>query len=432
MDRGMLAVNRALRGMGCPEFSTQALVWLSGRAEVERVRAAVARLARRYPVLTARLAEAGRNGPHWTCRPDAECPLHEADVDSAKPEAVLDYAGRLLSTPGDLASADPIRFDLLHLSDGRDVFLMQYSHALMDNGDAVPLLREIDRLSEADGAERPHPEAPDLLSEHLRRFPRWRRLKAALRTLDVRFRGLRGRPAALGQEPEGRATPVRFRVAARRLDRPEARALEQRVIRTCGVPSLSMALLGSVFRALEKCKPDGSGAGRNLVAGIGVDLGPPGVTRPVFQTLASVVPVFARPEDLADREALVRTLHRQFRHRLENAADLGTVQLASLFQRPGAFLGRRFADWSVRRLLRGGYSLWYAYFGSLDAVGERFCGTPVGEVYYCASTWPPMGLTLLVNRFRGNLFFQATYVPESAPEPLVNAFLDSLLGDLVT
>ena len=41
-----------------------------------------------------------------------------------------------------------------------------------------------------------------------------------------------------------------------------------------------------------------------------------------------------------------------------------------------------------------------------------------------------MGVTLLVNQFRGQLHFQATYVPESVPEPLANAFLDEVLRDL--
>ncbi|MCI0705346.1 MAG: hypothetical protein L0241_30165 [Planctomycetia bacterium] len=343
----------------------------------------------------------------------------------------LTYA--LLGNPGDLASADPIRFDLLHRPDGRDVFLMQYSHALMDNGDAIPLLRELDQLSEPSAEAKQRAALPDLLAEHLRRFSRWRRLKAALRTLNVRFRKLRAAPATLGQDSaKPSAKAVQFRIATRRLERADLRALEQRVIRTCGVPSLSMALLGSVFRALEKCQPSETGMRRNLVAGIGVDLAPPGTTRPVFQTLASVVPIFVQPEALPDREVLTRTLHEQFRHQLETDADLGTVQLANFFQTPGAFLRERFARLSVRRLMRSGYSLWYAYFGSLDALGERFCGSCVEEVYSCASTWPPMGLTLLINRFRGDLLFQSTYVPESVPELLVNAFLDTIVGELVT
>jgi hypothetical protein len=432
MDRSMLAVNRTLGDMGYPAFSTQSVVWLSGRADAARLRSAVARLSQRYPILAARLVDTRGKRPAWSFRSGAECPLDEAELGSPKPEAVLDYAAQLLSEPSDLTSADPIRFDLLHRPDGQDVFLMQYSHALMDNSDAIPLLREIDQLSEGNWSapEQSRLKPQDLLSEHIKRFPWWRRFKAAIKTLDIRFRNLRGHPLTLGKNLEARK-PLRFRLATRRLERVEVRAIEQHVIRTCGVPSLSMALLGSVFRALGKCAPDGNGSGRKLVAGIGVDLSPTGITRPVFQTLAAVVPVFVRPEALADREALMRALHQQFRQQLERGADLGMVQLSNFFQRPGTFLRERFARLSVRRLMRSGYSLWYAYFGSLDAVGERFCGASVESACYFASTWPPMGLTLLVNRFRGDLLFQATYVPESVPEPIANAFLDALIKDLM-
>jgi hypothetical protein len=430
MDRSMLGVNRALLGIGWPEFSTQALVWLAGRVEAPRLRSAVARLSQRHPILTSRLVESGRQKPYWSARKGAACALHEAGLDSDKPEAVLDFAANRLAEPGPVTAADPIRFDLLHRPDGRDVLVMQYSHALMDNGDAIPLLRELDQLygSSTWAAEQPRPAPPDLLSEHLRRFPRGRRVKAALRTLDVRFRKLRRPPITLGKDLAAPPKPLEYRIATRRIERAAARAFELHVIRTCGMPSLSMALLGSVFRALGKWAPANQRG--NLIAGIGVDLGTTGLARPVFQTLASVVPVFVRPGELADRERLMRGLHQQFRHQLENAADLGTVQLANFLQQPGSLLRQRFANWSVRRLLRKAYSLWYAYFGSLDALGERFCGAPVEEVRYCASAWPPMGLTLLVNRFRGDLLFQATYAPASVPEALVTAFLDTLLTDL--
>ncbi|HKB06594.1 MAG TPA: hypothetical protein VKD90_30640 [Gemmataceae bacterium] len=433
MDRSMLEVNRTLRHSGCPEFSTQAFLWLSGRIDVARLRASITCLCQRYPILCARLDEAAPQGPAWKLRPDAECPVQEADLESGTPEAVLDHAGQLLSTPSDPATADPIRFDVLHRPDGRDVFLMQYSHALMDNGDAVPLVREIDRLFGSDVAEPdvPRTESRDLLAEHLRATPRWRRLKAALRTLDVRFRRLRRTPVMLGQDLAGAGMPVRLQVARRRIERPETRAIEQRVIQACGVPSLSMAITGSVFRALQMLTPEARGPSRNFVAGIGVDLGPPGIRRPVFQTLAAVVPVWARSEQLKDRTELMRTMNQQFRERLALDADLGMVQLSSFFQRPGSFLRERFARYSVRRLLRSGYSIWYAYFGSLDTMGEQFCGTPIEDACYVASSWPPMGVTLLVNKFQGVLVFQSTSVPGSVPESRANEFLDAVVSDLL-
>jgi hypothetical protein len=163
------------------------------------------------------------------------------------------------------------------------------------------------------------------------------------------------------------------------------------------------------------------------VAGIGVDLGLRGRGGPVFQNLVSLVPVCARAEDLEDRDGLVRLLARQLRERLAEDADLGMLQLVAL-------LGRRprpDALWAIAHVLRHGFSLWYAYFGALDAVGEAFCGAPVERVFSAGPAWPGVGLTLLVNRHRGRLLFQATYTPESVPEVRARRFLELVVGDLV-
>jgi hypothetical protein len=138
----------------------------------------------------------------------------------------------------------------------------------------------------------------------------------------------------------------------------------------------------------------------------------------------SLVPVHASPAELADRDALVRLLSRQMREGLAADADMGMVGLIGLFARR---LHR--AAWIAEMTLRYSFSLWYAYFGAID-IGTRFFGAPVDDVYYAGPCWSPMGITLLVNQFHGCLHFQATYVPESVPEPLANAFLDEVLRDL--
>jgi hypothetical protein len=429
MDRGMVTVNRALRSRGLPEFSTQALVWLSERIDVARLRIAIIQLSRRHPVLSARLCDS-RKGPSWQIRLGAFCLLQEESLPSTSPQAVLQRASELLATPGDPTQDDPIRFVLLRRPDGRDVIVIQYSHVLMDNGDALPLLRELDILYGTDCAAevRPSRELPDFLAEHLRRIPFGRRLRAALRTLNVRFRKLPRNPTVLGHPVTGTSL-VKFRILTRSIDAPAVSALENQLIETCGFPCLSMAILASVFRTMQRLKAHRPEPVHDFIAGIGIDLCPRGVRRPIFQTLASVIPLHVRSEALLDRDASIRQLNDQLRERLQHDADLGTIQLASFFQQPGV-VRQRFTGWSVRRLLRSGYSLWFAYFGPVDALGERFCGSPIEEMMYTASTWPPMGVTFLANRFRGRLLFQLTYVPECVSEELASDFLDGVIRDL--
>jgi hypothetical protein len=198
--------------------------------------------------------------------------------------------------------------------------------------------------------------------------------------------------------------------------------LAVRAQQACGLPSLSMSVLASVFRAINRLAPPGSRD--NFAAGIGIDLGLRGPFGPIFRNLMSLVTVRARPEELAEREALIRSLSRQMREALAAEADLGMASLIGLFARR---LHR--ATWIAEMTLRYSFSLWYAYFGSIE-IPEDFFGAAVEDLFYAGPCWSPMGITLLVNQFRGCLRFQATYVPESVPEPLAQAFLDEVLSDL--
>src|SRR5262249_28028975 len=133
-------------------------------------------------------------------------------------------------------------------------------------------------------------------------------------------------------------------------------------------------------------------------------------------------------DDLENRDALVQLLGRQLRHELAAGADLGVLQQAAL-------MGRQpwhDSHWLVDMVLRHGFSLWYAYFGALDAGSDRFLGAGVEEVFFAGPCWPPLGVTLVVNQFRGRLLFQATYVPEEVPSDVAEAFLHHVVSDLAT
>jgi hypothetical protein len=105
--------------------------------------------------------------------------------------------------------------------------------------------------------------------------------------------------------------------------------------------------------------------------------------------------------------------------------DWGVLRLANAFHRKP-----RHIRWVVEHLLRWTYSLWYAYFGSLNSVGRQFCGIDIEKVCYVGPTWSPLGVSLLANQFQGRLHFQATYDSDLVAEPLAQAFLDAILADL--
>lgn len=426
-DRALLAVNQSLHDQGAAGFETQMVLELAGRVQVDGLRAAIARLSRQYPVIAARLVEAEeQGGPFWRFRSGAYCAVREEDLASPQPDAVLDYASQLLATPHDLQHADPLRFHLLHRPDGRDVLVVQYNHTLMDNRAALALLREIDRCFRADSSEIQASAAqqPGLLRPYLRRFPLTQRTAAADAAADLWNGLVRGGATMLGQPAPAESQPLQVRIATRSLEPHETSALQLRVLATCGIPNLSMAVLASAFRALGSIAAAGNG-NRNFIAGIGVDLGLRDRTRPVFHNLMSMVPIQASGRELGDRQELLRQLSRQLRERVTSQTDLGVLQLMSLFSRRP-----RHARWVIDALTRRGFSLWYGYFGSQDAAGERFCDVPIERLFYAGPAWSPMGLSLIANQFAGRLLLQMTYIPASIPQAVAGQFLDEVLDDL--
>jgi hypothetical protein len=231
---------------------------------------------------------------------------------------------------------------------------------------------------------------------------------------------------SLGRGRSTSAGASRVRIVSRRLGPTETSALRTRTQTILGFPSLSMALAGSAFRAVDRLAPRHGHVGRNLIAGIGIDLGLRGDSGPLFQNLVSLVPLHASMADLDVFEGLIRLLGRQFRNHLAAGADLGALQQAAL-------MGRQpwhDSHWLADMVLRHGFSLWYAYFGSLDAVGDRFAGARIEDVFFAGPCWPPLGMTLVINQFRGRLLFQATYVPEELPDAVAGEFLEQVLTDL--
>jgi hypothetical protein len=426
-DRVILGVDRALRGMGYPGFDTQMFVWLSGRLDAGRLRQALDHLGASYPVITARLRDEPGGGPCWCYRAGARPALQEARLSSAAPREVLDHAARLLSSPHTPEETDPLRFHLLHRSDGRDVFLVQYNHTLMDNSAAPLVLRALQGLIEfGPAAALPTDTAPpNLIARHLRTIPLERRRRAGRKLVEQLRLSLSSRAVMLSGGQATRPARVQFGIITRALDADAARTLEGRVRAVCGLPSISMAGLAAAFRAIDRLTGRADGRGDHFAAGIGIDLGLRGAQGPLFRNLMSLVPIHARADDLADPDRLLRYLTSQMRDRLTNDVDLGMLRLLTLFSRQP----RRTA-WVLDWALWNGFSLWYAYFGALDRAGHRLGDVAIEDLHFAGPSWSPMGVTLLANHYRGRLLLQATYVPPSVSEARANEFLDEVVREL--
>jgi hypothetical protein len=425
MDCTMWAVDAAVRSDGSPGFNTQALLWLDGRIDVGTLTSAMQRLARRQPVLTACLRLRGwRQEPHWVFRPDAEIRLHEVDLAAGDRDTVMRHTSELLSKAFDLDNEVPVRFHLLHRKNAGDVLVVQYSHVLMDNPGVWGLLAELERMSGEHPVCAPNIDESTLLTQYIARHSRSERWHAAWKSTYVWLTKVRTRIALFGGEPKRREFPLPLRVVTRLIEPRDVAELTKRVMAACRFPGLSMALLASVFRAgsaVGLATPSGG----CLSAGIGLELGLRTDGTPVLENLSSAVPLFVMPADLGSRQLLTQKLNGQLRERLRQRTDLGLITFSSLFQRR-----RGLMRLVTNKLMRSCHSVWYAYFGSSDGIGNRFMGLPIEDFCFFGPSWPAVGLTVIASQFRGTLQLHATYVPDCVSESRATAFMDYLVDDL--
>jgi hypothetical protein len=426
VDRAMRAVDCSLRWMNYPGFETQLLVWLSERLDVAHLRETLNRLALVEPAIVSRLEDHPQCVPHWHFE-GQRAALFEATLGTDTKEAVLDYAAQHLAVPADPATNHPIRFHLIHRPHAPDVLLIQYNHTLVDHRGSIGLVQEMDWLGQG---KRELPvqatrAADDPTRRYLLSFPRQQRRTAAKRALDVWWRAIKGGAATLGRPGRYSAPRQGLRVLVDRLDAEQTAALRARTIDACGFPAISMEILGAAFRSLDQLAGDHSD-NRSWVAGIGTDLGlrRPGET--VLHNLMSMVPIGVERSRLGCRDGLLRQLNEQMRSHLENQIDLGILQLMTIFARRP-----RQMNWAVDHCLAHGFSLWYAYFGSLDVIGKEFLGVPVEDIACFGPCWSPMGVTLLAHQFRGRLALQLTYLPELVSDNEAQNLLSLVRANLV-
>jgi hypothetical protein len=425
MDLCVLRHSQAVRSIGCKGLTIQLQVWLDGRVDRSALRAALARLARTYPVVTARLTDEPRRGhASWRFRPGAFCELLEGNVPGPAESDALDLAANILALAGDPVRTDPVEFHLLHLPDGRDLFLMQHDHCLMDIHGTKLLLREINRLA-TDSAGAPYPdETQDGIRAHLRRFPLRQRLRA-LGRLPAQSRPFRDyEPVTLSDAVE----PVRGgrpRIAVRELDEAATKAFLARTTRLCGFPSPSMAVLASIFRAILIHTPRPLTARSALVAAAGTNLRGRGALGPVFRNLGSLLRVIARPDEMAERDKLILRLNRQMREQLSDNTDLALLQFVWWLRRWSGLMERR------ARQAQHHHSVNYGYMGELVGPGASFCGVPVQRMFPVTQAWSPPGLAIAPALCHGRLILPASYMADTVPAQRLQAFLDTVVADLV-
>lgn len=428
----MLIAHRAMRGVGHAGFQCQSHVWLAGRIDAERLGEAIGRLARAYPVITGRLEEGSKHKiPRWHFDPQRVPQLHRAELPTDDPAAARAYGQTLFVTPMDLDRDAPISFHLLHQPGGRDVFILHFSHVLMDGKAPEFVLRELSRCHEAvgsAGASAGNSAAPGLMdemSEHLSRYPRKRRIKAALSVIRQNIR-LPGKPIIMTPPDQmtWRCEPYGIEVLPLSLE--QSRLVERRARAICGFVNLTPLILASAFRVVSRFSAHPQKPSSVFRTDVPLNLRPPGRGEPIFRNFMSFIQLEIRRQALEDRDRASKLLHASMREQIRRSIELGNLQMMSWLAPREKLLERFIRDQSEKQPATFGFG----FLGPVIADLETFCGQPTSLVYTLNSALSPPGVTLQVNQYRGCLYLMATYIVGPVTRAGAGEFLSAIAEDL--
>lgn len=433
-DRLMLVAHQGLLAVGHSGFTCQTHAWFEGRVDVAKLRLALRQLNQQCPVMTSRLvAPGGYRVPYWSFRDNADIVVHETTLDGSADRDVWRFGESLCDRPFSHADTDPIVWHLLHLPDGNDVLVILFSHALMDgkapehmlkalngvwNGtDAAPIATESNDESNTTGI--------DEIVAHLRREPAKKRARSAFRRLghEVRY----SRPASMiipRSDRKWHAKP--FRILVREMDEAATQCAIARVKRLCGFANLAPAILAGVFRSIRALGPEKDNRRRQCKTDVPLNLRPPGRSEPIFRNFMTFIKLGAKPEEMTDAEALVRTLNARMRDELRRGIDLGSLQLIS-FMAPHANLMRRHL---LRTLRKGPVSLGFGFLGTVIPGLTKLGDTPIRRFYTMNAALSPPGITLQGHQYNGRLSLVLTHIGSTVNDELAEAFLQHIMDEL--
>ena len=433
----MLVGHDALRSVGHGGFQCQTHAWLDGRVDVAGLSAALNHLARLHPVVTSRL-DNSQDVAAWRSFDDAPPVLHECALPVATASEVWRFGASLCEKPLDHERDPPISFHLLHLHDGRDVFIIRYGHALMDGKSPELVLSRIHECFEQGDATPPTPPAPperdnDEMTAYLHSFSRKTRIGAALRIVRSHIRWP-VKSITLVPPDTGNICTGPLALLARSLDPDQTSRLDQRVRAVCGFSNLTPAVLASTFRAVSRLSRHPQPAGVRFQTDVPLNLRKPGTSHPIFRNFMSFIQLGARFDQLGDRDDLTRLLNADMRNQLRRKMDLGNLQMMKLMSGHARTLGAHVK----KRMKDHPLTLPFGFLGNTALGLERFCNRSVTAVHTFNTAISPPGVTLQVNQCHGAglssariLNLMLTYVSSVIPDALAHEFLEEIATDLL-
>lgn len=396
-------LDQLMKRATCAGNMSQIVLPLAGRPDEERLRAALARLRERYPVLGGTVARDWKLAPYWKI-PRRARPRDLLQITPLGAAGLAEACAQSANRPFP-AAGEYLAFHLFTAGD-RSALALAFDHRLLDARGAEALL---DLLSRSLDGE-PLPEAPLFASSA--ELTRWGEQFRAGRNVNRRILALsKVSPRALPLPP-GTGGAYRYRFI--NCSPQESTAVTERAYREAGYLMESPFLLAVVTKSMHALHAARGTAGACYLVPVTVDLRPG--REPLQELFFNHVSYlfYQLPAEAGDDlPALIGAIKAQMYDQIKSGfpADLAR---ASLLMRiaPLPLLGRllylpmegKMASFAFAHLGRSGYH------------GATFMGRAVENLFHMPRVPVPPGIGFFCNSFNGRL-------------NLTMAYLDGLLSE---
>lgn len=373
---------------------SQSIIEIDRIPDVARLRAALAQLVQKHPLLAGRLRRDWKTWlPYWEVPPPparglplglwCERGAPGALAEATEIEDTMELLHRILTEP---LTADGIQFkarlDVVEKTGGRSLVALSWSHLLIDGKGAELLLAEIGRL--CDGADMScdtrEPVRPELTFKE-----KILKTKAAIYRLENLAKI--GAPSLAGPRPRrGRGF---YQVIT--LSPQDSAKLTARVEQMAGALFPMTFYVACTARAHDRVFRHRGREPRGYVASVPVQTRKRGARGPLFHNQVSIFFFSAVREQLGSIEVATAAMKQQFAEMTRGKLDESFLTVLELMMRLPSWMFMRVVRWQFKGEI---CSFFHSHTGAFAPEMVEFAGGRIANAYHlpCLATPPGTGL----------------------------------------
>jgi len=427
-DCFVLALNRMMRRTGQQELIGQTHIILESLPDLVSLRAAADQLAKNFPVLDAKALRNPFNLlASWKWKESSRgLPIRlwrESGSTSNSSEDFLEISNfqdlsesimtEDLSMNGGLRN---LRLDLVHLREGKWVFIMTWSHLLLDGRGAEMLLGAL-----IEGKSIPGNGFQNTIPQK-KLWPRIQSVRPILehfsRLSDYCHQSLGGSRARLG----------RFRYKLLHLDENQSSQVQTRATEYATSLTINSFYLAIAARAHRSAFQSRGKDPQHYLLSIPVQMRRRGAKAPIFQNCISMLFYHFKNKDLDTIEIATRVSQEQFEKMARKGLDRSFLDLLELMRRiPSApymsFVSKQFSGEIT--------SFFHSFTGDFCIPSSSFFGADVLNAYHIPSVFSPPGSGIFIGTFQGKVSVTLSWRDRAVSEEEAELIMNKIHLDLI-